>query len=187
MRKDLFGILTTVTKKKFIFFSSSDSTFLKTKYLFTINKNYYIYIYFLKLNSLCYNSTFVEFSCIENLNINFDLTLSFFFYYYFILNAFNTRLCLGTWTNKIEKNYSFTHLFNNLNWSEREVSEMYGINFLNKKDNRHLLLDYNFFDYPMLSTFPVQGYEEIIFNFIDQKVEYIKLLSWEGQKIIEKF
>lgn len=186
MRKDLLGLLLLLINNNFLFFYSSNSVFFKNKFLFTITKNFYLFIYFLRFNSLCYNSTFVEFSCVENFNINLDVLISFFLYYHFILNNFNTRFCLGVWVNKNSQKNSLVNFFNNLNWSEREVSEMYGINFIFKKDNRNLLLDYNFLDSPMLKNFPSQGYEEVIFNFIDQQVEYTKILSWEGQKILEK-
>jgi NADH:ubiquinone oxidoreductase subunit C len=63
---------------------------------------------------------------------------------------------------------------------------MYGIHFTEKLDARHLLLDYNFFQFPMLSTFPVGGYQEIIYNFTKRFLEYIILGHWDGKRAMAK-
>jgi NADH:ubiquinone oxidoreductase subunit C len=50
---------------------------------------------------------------------------------------------------------------------------MYCINYLNKNDNRSLLLDYSKNEYPMLKDFPSEGYNEIYFNIFENKINYI--------------
>lgn len=49
-------------------------------------------------------------------------------------------------------------------WSEREVSEMYGVVYLNKDDSRNLLLDYSSSFNPLLSEFPCSGYLELQYS-----------------------
>lgn len=66
------------------------------------------------------------------------------------------------------------NIYYNSSWLERENSEMYGINYINKKDNRSLLLDYSRNEYPMLKDFPTEGYDEIYFDFFENKINYIK-------------
>ncbi len=51
---------------------------------------------------------------------------------------------------------------------------MYNINYINKNDNRSLLLDYSRNEYPMLKDFPTEGYEEIYFDFFENKVIHIR-------------
>lgn len=45
---------------------------------------------------------------------------------------------------------------------------MFGISFLQKKDNRRLLLDFSFIGYPLLKSYPVTGYVELFYSVIEQ-------------------
>jgi NADH:ubiquinone oxidoreductase subunit C len=51
---------------------------------------------------------------------------------------------------------------------------MYGIKYKNKHDNRSLLLDYSRNEYPMLKDFPTEGYQEIYFDFFENKLQYVR-------------
>ena len=46
---------------------------------------------------------------------------------------------------------------------------MYGINYINKNDNRSLLLDYSRNEFPMLKDFPVEGFYEIYYDFFENR------------------
>ena len=74
---------------------------------------------------------------------------------------------------------SIENYFSNSNWLEREISEMYGIIFNNKKDSRNLLLDYSVIYNPMLKTFPSTGSKEIFFNNLKKNVIYSSNLAVE--------
>ena len=69
---------------------------------------------------------------------------------------------------------SIDMVYKNANWLERETSEMFGIQYLNKKDNRSLLLDYSRNEFPMLKDFPCEGYYEIYYDFFENKLTYVK-------------
>lgn len=64
-------------------------------------------------------------------------------------------------------------LFKSILWLEREVKEFYGTIVLNTPDSRNLLLDYNKEIAPLLKIFPVNGVEEIFFNFNNYNLLYI--------------
>jgi NADH:ubiquinone oxidoreductase subunit C len=51
---------------------------------------------------------------------------------------------------------------------------MFGINFINKKDTRPLLLDYSKSEFPMLKDFPSEGYQDIYFDFFENKLIFIE-------------
>ena len=51
---------------------------------------------------------------------------------------------------------------------------MFGISFINKKDNRSLLLDYSRNEFPMLKDFPTEGYYEIFYDFFENRIDYFK-------------
>jgi NADH:ubiquinone oxidoreductase subunit C len=53
---------------------------------------------------------------------------------------------------------------------EREVSEMFGVNYFFKKDLRKLLTDYSNIDNPLLKSYPTEGFNDIFYNFFEDQV-----------------
>jgi len=66
--------------------------------------------------------------------------------------------------------YSIENIFLNSNWMERECGEMSNISFLNKYDNRNLLLQYMDLFSPILKKNSSLGFFEIFFNFINNNL-----------------
>jgi NADH-quinone oxidoreductase subunit C len=94
-------------------------------------------------------------------NSNF-LTLIYVYYMYFL----NIKFIYGFSAYYNQPINSVSYFFQNAQWPERELSEMYGAFFFNKLDNRRLLLDYSFIGYPMIKIYPTIGFVEIIYSFI---------------------
>ncbi len=165
--------------------------------IFTTNNLYtnhiYIYIYYniffiLHLNKLqlhnLHNSLIdligVDAVGLKTYNyITYVLTTSFkqifdFILIYNILD-YNTSYRY-IWTNLIYKKskiQTLTSLYANTDWLERELIEFFGFFILNKLDTRNLLLDYNFIWNPLLKNFPVEGFQEIYYNFHNHTLDYI--------------
>lgn len=132
-----------------IFFSSNyliDHSAIDTKYYDKLNDNFRL---------VCNGKRLVVFST---------------FYFYFI----KIKISLFTNINVNESLNSLDKLYPNANWVERESSEMFNINFTNKKDVRNLLLDYSRNEYPMLKEFPCEGYFDVYFDFFDDQLQYIE-------------
>lgn len=55
-------------------------------------------------------------------------------------------------------------LYEGANWLEREVWEMFGVEFRGHGDLRRLLTDYGFKGYPMRKDFPLSGYVEVRYD-----------------------
>jgi NADH-quinone oxidoreductase subunit C len=84
------------------------------------------------------------------------------------------------------------------NWMEREVFDMYGIEFADHPDLRRILTDYNFKGHPLRKDFPLTGFNEVRYSEKDKKVIYepVKLEQnyrdfdfespWEGTKYIKE-
>jgi len=173
---------------KYILFHTNQ-VFLK--YLYKSDKNTNIYItennfYYLtlhiKLSSLFYSTQLTEIFSYEipfNKNINkndqnISLVNNSILVYNFHSILFQQRFFLFAISNtkqNIKKNNinwnslnSITELFLNANWLEREVSELHGIFFSNKKDLRNLMLTYGDTSAPMRKSFPSIGIKEVFYD-----------------------
>ena len=92
---------------------------------------------------------------------------------------------------------SITSIFPSANWMEREVFDMYGIEFKNHPDLRRILTDYGFKGYPLRKDFPLTGHNEVRYSEEEKRVIYetVKLEQnyrnfdyespWEGTKYIK--
>ena len=110
----------------------------------------------------------------------------------------NLRIKISTSVEMGKKIKSLTKIFPSANWMEREVFDMYGVEFENHPDLRRILTDYNFEGYPLRKDFPLTGFKEVRYSEKDKKVIYepVKLEQnyrnfdfqspWEGTKYIKK-
>ena len=118
--------------------------------------------------------------------------------YLFLSHEFNQRMILSYFINENEMISSLTSIFPSANWMEREVFDMYGINFKDHPDLRRILTDYGFEGHPLRKDFPLTGHTEVRYSEDQKKVisEPVKLEQnyrnfdyespWEGTKYIKE-
>ena len=117
--------------------------------------------------------------------------------YLILSHEFNVRILIDCFINENEIPPSLTKIYPAANWMEREVFDMYGIQFKDHPDLRRILTDYNFNGYPLRKDFPLTGHTEVRYSEDEKKVIYepVKLEQnyrnfdyespWEGTKYIK--
>ena len=118
--------------------------------------------------------------------------------YLFLSHEFNQRMFLSYNISENEVIASLTPIFPSANWMEREVFDMYGVNFKDHPDLRRILTDYGFEGHPLRKDVPLTGHTEVRYSEDQKKVvnEPVKLEQnyrnfdyespWEGTKYIKE-
>ena len=162
-------------------------------YLSIDDKDLLDVILFLKTNSNTKFNQLIDITAVDypERNIRFKIV------YLFLSLEKNQRLILDLFAKENEFVSSLTSVFPSANWMEREVFDMYGIEFKNHPDLRRILTDYNFNGYPLRKDFPLTGHNEVRYSEDEKKVIYEKVKleqnyrkfdyesPWEGTKYIK--
>ena len=118
--------------------------------------------------------------------------------YLLLSHEMNRRIKISINFEVRKKIPTMTKIYPSANWMEREVFDMYGIEFINHPDLRRILTDYNFEGHPLRKDFPLTGFTEVRYSEKEKKVVYepVKLEQnyrdfdfespWEGTRYIKE-
>lgn len=84
----------------------------------------------------------------------------------------NKRLIIKVEISEKESIPSAIGIFNAACWYEREVYDMYGVDFNGNDDKRRILTDYEFEGHPLRKDFPLTGYTQVKYDEKTKKVVY---------------
>jgi len=90
--------------------------------------------------------------------------------YHLLSLKFNKRSNIKIFINEITSVDSCMEIYENANWWEREIWDMYGVYFINHLDLRRILTDYGFEGHPLRKDFPLSGFLELRFDNIQKSV-----------------
>ena len=163
--------------------------------LITIDENNLIEVLlFLKTNTLTKFRQLIEVTAVDYP----EKEQRFRMVYHLLSHENNSRIVIDYYIKENKIVPSITNIFPSANWMEREVFDMYGIEFKDHPDLRRILTDYNFEGYPLRKDFPLTGHNEVRYSEEDKKVIYepVKLEQnyrnfdyespWEGTKYIKE-
>ena len=92
--------------------------------------------------------------------------------YLLLSHETNTRIVIDYNIKEGEIVPSLTSIYPSANWMEREVFDMYGIEFKDHPDLRRILTDYGFNGHPLRKDFPLTGHNEVRYSEDEKKVVY---------------
>ena len=160
-----------------------------------IEDNYLIeVILFLKTNSITKFRQLIDITTVDYP----ERDRRFQMIYLLLSHETNSRIIIDYNIKEGEVIPSLTSIYPSANWMEREVFDMYGIEFKDHPDLRRILSDYDFKGHPLRKDFPLTGHTEVRYNEDKKKVVYepVKLEQnyrnfdyespWEGTKYIKE-
>ena len=120
------------------------------------------------LKTECNFEMLIDITAIDFLNAN--KKYRFHIIYNFLSLKNNNRIIIKSSILENETIKSIAKLYQNAAWYEREVWDMYGINFNVPKKMERILTDYNFNGHPLRKDFPLEGEVEAKYDYTTQSV-----------------
>ena len=151
-------------------------------------------ILFLKTNNIAKFRQLIEITAVDYP----ERERRFKMVYLLLSHETNSRIVIHCNINEGEIVPSLTSIYPSANWMEREVFDMYGLEFKDHPDLRRILTDYGFKGHPLRKDFPLTGHNEVRYSEDEKKVVYepVKLEQnyrnfdyespWEGTKYIKE-
>ena len=123
---------------------------------------------FLKRDSQCRFSTLIDITAVDHPGRERRFNVI----YHFLSMALNQRIRVKVAIRENVPVPSIVSVHPSANWFEREVFDMYGIQFSGHPDLRRILTDYGFKGHPLRKDFPLTGFAEVRYDEEQKRVIY---------------
>jgi NADH:ubiquinone oxidoreductase subunit C len=129
-------------------------------------------------NSTMYQLTVLsEIAAIDNLLHSEKVDARFSLQYVLLSHRYNHRKVLTVSTNEVTPVPSLAtplicqqKIFASADWLEREVWDLYGVQFTGHSDLRRILTDYGFESHPLRKDFPLTGFHEVVYDDTEGRI-----------------
>lgn len=135
------------------------------------SKHLHLVLYILKKHSNIKANCLMDITAIDELGLGSGHDRRYRCIYSLLSVHYNFRINIHVYTEKQLDTVS--DLFFNAEWLEREVWDMFGIVFINNKDLRRILSDYQFKGFALRKDFPVIGYLELFYFDAEARIVYL--------------
>lgn len=154
-------------------------------YIINIKKENIQLVLQLLLKSCFFNyNQLTNMTAIDNLKLDtFKLTERFSIVY--ILTNINTtaRLNVIFNTNLDSKIKTIKNIYINSIWLEREIYDLFGIDFYGHENLIRILNDYGFIGHPLQKSFPLTGFVELRYDELTKGVTYRRLIFMQQSRV----
>ena len=132
---------------------------------------------FLKRDSQCQFATLTDITAVDypGRERRFDVV------YHFLSMSLNQRIRIKIAIHENVPMPSIVSVHPSANWFEREVFDMYGIQFSGHPDLRRILTDYGFKGHPLRKDFPLTGFSEVRYD------EQQKCVIYEPVSLVQEY
>lgn len=199
--------LHTIAKHKFYKFNKVFIISLLRTFLFLIEKitiqtynrvNNILVDYFINIKvhniffvlKLLSKSLFFNYNQLTNMTAVDNLKLTTFnskkrFSVIYILSSINTtsRLNIVVDIELEEKINTIKNIYSNSVWLEREIYDLFGIDFYGHENIIRILNDYGFIGYPLRKNFPLTGFVELRYDELTKGVSYQRLIFMQQSRV----
>jgi NADH/F420H2 dehydrogenase subunit C len=135
--------------------------FKNSEYILTLSSQNLIFSLFLIKKNIGFQYSLL--SCVSGVDLIKE-SCRFMVSYELLSLTFNSRLRIKLFLDDYVIIPSIIGVFENANWWEREIWDLYGICFANHSDLRRILTDYGFEGYPLRKDFPLSAFYEFRYD-----------------------
>lgn len=128
-------------------------------------------LYFLQNHSLTLFKQLQDITCVDQPQDKLRYRVSYILYSV----EYNTNIIVSVQTDEVIELPSITPLYENADWLEREVWDLFGVFFYEHPDLRRILTDYGFDGNPFRKDFPLSGFVEIYYNDQTKRICYERI------------
>jgi NADH dehydrogenase (ubiquinone) Fe-S protein 3 len=102
--------------------------------------------------------------------------------YLLLSTQYNSRIILTIDSSQTMRSPSLYYVYHSSSWLEREVWDLFGIEFAPHSDLRRILTDYGFQGHPLRKDYPLTGFQELYYDENKKRILYVPVSLSQGYR-----